>query len=344
MIAANGTPAPMYKAVVVKNPFADANLLKIAGICYYKVTVEPFRPFKPPPQCSRCQEYFHTAETCRNSPRCRKCAGEHPTRSCRQPRDAPPICVLCKENHCADSKECAYLEAAMESKPQRRGNNNRTNNNNNNNNTNQTENNREKPTPNKHTASTQTVPNKPTGTIPKVRQQLPDGEAAAALPPNSPSRATTGAVGGRETPEYSAVVQRTQRNNKDQNTAILTQTKTKTNKTQATDTQTRGQQKQIKNRDRRNSAEERNWALEELRRMQREAEMPWHQPTAAKQANSRTKERKPEPVRPTRSENDQQRSNTQTPLEKPPQNTVLYESHTKINVNKTLTRNFADII
>ena len=54
--------------------------------------------------------------------------------------------------------------------------------------------------------------------------------------------------------------------------------------TQATDTPSRGQQQRKKKREKRNSAEERMWPIEELRRMQREAEKPWHGPTATKQS------------------------------------------------------------
>ena len=88
MKSACGDPYPLYRAKIVVKP-GMGDIFALNGLCYYRIKVEPFQTKRTPTQCGRCQEYYHTIETCRNSPRCRACAGEHLTRLCRQPRDAP---------------------------------------------------------------------------------------------------------------------------------------------------------------------------------------------------------------------------------------------------------------
>lgn len=118
MHSASGIKFPLYKVSVPTGPEAE-HISKLTTLCYYTIKVETYRLRRLPPQCTRCQQYHHTIETCRNSPRCRFCAGEHLTRSCRQPRDANPVCVLCNENHCADSQECAHFKAVIENSRRR---------------------------------------------------------------------------------------------------------------------------------------------------------------------------------------------------------------------------------
>ena len=127
MKSASGNPYPRYK--VSYDLDAGKDILKVTNCCYYKIRLEPYRATRPPPQCFRCQQYFHTLETCREVPRCR-CAGKHLTRLCRQPEEAPALCALCSGNHCADSTECPCFLAVMERiAPNRRKKPKRLNNN-----------------------------------------------------------------------------------------------------------------------------------------------------------------------------------------------------------------------
>ena len=127
MKSASGNPYPMFKVSYALD--AGEDIFRVNSCCYYKVRVEPYRATRPPPQCFRCQQYHHTVETCREVPRCRRCAEEHLTRLCRQPEEAPALCALCSGSHCADSTECPCFLAAMESiDPSRRRKSNRTNN------------------------------------------------------------------------------------------------------------------------------------------------------------------------------------------------------------------------
>ena len=83
-----GTPYPIYKVSIPEGPEVE-KISNLTGLCYYTVRVEPYRSKRYPPQCTRCQQFYHTINTCMNVPRCRKCAGSHLTHNCRQPEDAP---------------------------------------------------------------------------------------------------------------------------------------------------------------------------------------------------------------------------------------------------------------
>ena len=111
--SASGVPYPIYRVSIPEGPEVDKTN-KLTGLCYYTVRVEPYRSKRQPPQCTRCQQFFHTIGTCMNIPCCRKCAGPHQTHKCRQPDDAPRVCVLCDGNHCADSLDCIIVKTVME--------------------------------------------------------------------------------------------------------------------------------------------------------------------------------------------------------------------------------------
>jgi hypothetical protein len=50
---------------------------QLTHLCYIKITVEPYRGRAVPPQCARCQQFYHVAANCLTPPACAHCAEEH---------------------------------------------------------------------------------------------------------------------------------------------------------------------------------------------------------------------------------------------------------------------------
>ncbi|GFX42374.1 nucleic-acid-binding protein from transposon X-element [Trichonephila clavipes] len=78
----------------------------VTEIGYMKVTIESLRPKYGPPQCFRCQGFFHSSRFCTRTPRCVKCAGNHLAKECTKPIDQKPKCCLCEGEHPASFLGC----------------------------------------------------------------------------------------------------------------------------------------------------------------------------------------------------------------------------------------------
>ncbi|GFW83561.1 nucleic-acid-binding protein from transposon X-element [Trichonephila clavipes] len=59
-----------------------------------------------PPQCYRCQEFYHHSRFCNRAPRCLKCSGCHLTSDCKKPNKAPAKCANCSGPHPANFSGC----------------------------------------------------------------------------------------------------------------------------------------------------------------------------------------------------------------------------------------------
>jgi hypothetical protein len=68
--------------------------------------VTPYRKTYLLPQCKNCQSWGHTNSFCHNEPRCAKYAGKHTTINCTKPKETPPKCYNCGENHPANYRGC----------------------------------------------------------------------------------------------------------------------------------------------------------------------------------------------------------------------------------------------
>ncbi|GFX44883.1 RNA-directed DNA polymerase from mobile element jockey [Trichonephila clavipes] len=55
-----------------------------------------------PPQCYRCQEFFHHSRFCARAPKCLKCSGGHLTSDCTKSAKAPAKCANCSGPHPAN--------------------------------------------------------------------------------------------------------------------------------------------------------------------------------------------------------------------------------------------------
>ncbi|GFY74216.1 nucleic-acid-binding protein from transposon X-element [Trichonephila inaurata madagascariensis] len=59
-----------------------------------------------PPQCYRCQEFYHNSRFCDRAPRCLKCSGSHLTSDCTKSNKAPAKCANCSGPHPANYSGC----------------------------------------------------------------------------------------------------------------------------------------------------------------------------------------------------------------------------------------------
>ncbi|GFU59788.1 nucleic-acid-binding protein from transposon X-element [Trichonephila clavipes] len=70
------------------------------------VSVEPLNKSILPPQCYRCQEFFHHSRFCTRAPKCLKCSGGHLTSECTKSAKAPAKCANCSGPHPANFSGC----------------------------------------------------------------------------------------------------------------------------------------------------------------------------------------------------------------------------------------------
>ncbi|GFY16047.1 nucleic-acid-binding protein from transposon X-element [Trichonephila clavipes] len=68
------------------------------------VSVEPLNKSTLPPQCYRCQEFFHHSRFCTRAPKCLKCSGGHLTSECTKSAKAPAKCANCSGPHLQTSR------------------------------------------------------------------------------------------------------------------------------------------------------------------------------------------------------------------------------------------------
>ncbi|GFT99344.1 nucleic-acid-binding protein from transposon X-element [Trichonephila clavipes] len=70
------------------------------------VAVEPLNKSTMPPQCYRCQEFFHHSRFCARAPKCLKCSGGHLTSDCTKSAKAPAKCANYSGPHPANFSGC----------------------------------------------------------------------------------------------------------------------------------------------------------------------------------------------------------------------------------------------
>jgi hypothetical protein len=92
-------------------------ILEIKHLCYIKITIEPYRTRTVPPQCARCQRFYHVAASCMAPPACGYCAGPHCSWDCtaRFQPNFVPTCALCKiGEHSTKFRGCPFFQDLME--------------------------------------------------------------------------------------------------------------------------------------------------------------------------------------------------------------------------------------
>ncbi|GFW56133.1 nucleic-acid-binding protein from transposon X-element [Trichonephila clavipes] len=73
---------------------------------FFRVAVEPLNKSTMPPQCYRCQEFFHHSRFCARAPKCLKCSGGHLASDCTKSAKAPAKCANCSGPHPANFSGC----------------------------------------------------------------------------------------------------------------------------------------------------------------------------------------------------------------------------------------------
>ncbi|GFT69249.1 RNA-directed DNA polymerase from mobile element jockey, partial [Nephila pilipes] len=98
-------PMPLF---LVSLPKSDSNrdIFNISELCSLKIEVESLRKKVGPPQCYRCQGFFHNSNYCTRNPKCLKCGNPHLTRDCQKDINSPPTCGLCQGAHTANFLLC----------------------------------------------------------------------------------------------------------------------------------------------------------------------------------------------------------------------------------------------
>lgn len=85
-------------------------IFKMSSLLHCKIKIEePYKP-KTISQCFNCQQYGHTRTYCGYQPRYVRCGADHQSTACPNPRDAPPKCAHCSQNHPANYKCCTIYK------------------------------------------------------------------------------------------------------------------------------------------------------------------------------------------------------------------------------------------
>ncbi|GFV54732.1 nucleic-acid-binding protein from transposon X-element [Trichonephila clavipes] len=101
----SGTPMPLFVIICTKSE-SNRGIHKITDLNNMKIKIEILRKKYGPPQCYRCQGFFHSSRYCTRAPRCVKCAGDHLTKECKKKIDEPPKCCHCDGDHPASYLQC----------------------------------------------------------------------------------------------------------------------------------------------------------------------------------------------------------------------------------------------
>ncbi|GFT94728.1 nucleic-acid-binding protein from transposon X-element [Trichonephila clavipes] len=99
------TNMPLFLVTLPKSP-ESRGIFNIKTIGFFRVAVEPLNKFTMPPQCYRCQEFFHHSRFCARAPKCLKCSGGHLTSDCTKSAKAPAKCANCSGPHPANFSGC----------------------------------------------------------------------------------------------------------------------------------------------------------------------------------------------------------------------------------------------
>ncbi|GFU75999.1 nucleic-acid-binding protein from transposon X-element [Trichonephila clavipes] len=103
------TNMPLFLVTLPKNP-DNQGIFNITNIGFFRVHAEPLNKSNMPPQCYRCQEFYHHSRFCNRAPRCLKCSGRPSHLRLQKPNKAPAKCANCSGPH-----PCKFLR--MPQKP-----------------------------------------------------------------------------------------------------------------------------------------------------------------------------------------------------------------------------------
>ena len=101
-----GTRHPTYLVRTSSTSTISKIAAKIKRLLNVEVYWRPYFNKKILTQCYRCQGWNPATNICFSQYACLKCAKNHPTATCRKPRDLPATCVNCQVSHPANCMEC----------------------------------------------------------------------------------------------------------------------------------------------------------------------------------------------------------------------------------------------
>ncbi|GFW49850.1 nucleic-acid-binding protein from transposon X-element [Trichonephila clavipes] len=87
----------------------NKQIFHITNIGFFCVIVEPLKGSLMPPQCYRCQEFYHHSRLCNKAPKCLKCSCNHLTAECNKSTKSPAKCANCGGPHQANFSGSAIL-------------------------------------------------------------------------------------------------------------------------------------------------------------------------------------------------------------------------------------------
>eukprot|EP00102_Acyrthosiphon_pisum_P020994 XP_016658204.1 PREDICTED: nucleic-acid-binding protein from mobile element jockey-like [Acyrthosiphon pisum] len=118
----NKNPLPLYFVDLEPTP-KSKEIFELSFLLHTKIKIEEPYKSKIISQYLNCQEYGHTRAYCGYHPRCIRCGAGHQASDCPNPRNSPPKCALCSENHPANYKGCSiYRDLQRRKKPTSKSN------------------------------------------------------------------------------------------------------------------------------------------------------------------------------------------------------------------------------
>lgn len=103
---------PVYCVTLPRSEKADT-IYDVRHVLYTKVRVQDYEMKLEPSQCKKCQRWTHTTNYCWLPARCVRCGDTHSIKDCRHPKEAPPKCANCQQQHTASWKGCPDYQKAL---------------------------------------------------------------------------------------------------------------------------------------------------------------------------------------------------------------------------------------
>lgn len=92
--------------VIIELPKNESDIYNIKTCVGLDIRVEPLKKPNQMGQCFNCQNYGHSQRNCHVHLKCVKCAGQHPSQECTQPRAVTAKCANCNGPHPASYRGC----------------------------------------------------------------------------------------------------------------------------------------------------------------------------------------------------------------------------------------------
>ncbi|GFV33949.1 nucleic-acid-binding protein from transposon X-element [Trichonephila clavipes] len=101
----NNTNMPLFLVVLKRNE-ENKQIFQITNIGFFRVVIEPLKSSSIPPQCYRCQEFYHHSRLCNTARKCLKCSGSHLSADCKKSTKSPAKCANYSGPHPAKFSGC----------------------------------------------------------------------------------------------------------------------------------------------------------------------------------------------------------------------------------------------